>query len=50
MGHADELLAGNSNFAPELRDFSRLEPVDASPIAPAEAQEFFCALQVITAS
>jgi hypothetical protein len=38
------------NRARELRqwyhDFSRLEPVDATPIAAAEAQEFFYALQV----
>ena len=49
-GHADELLAGDGDFALELREwyreFSRMEPVDASPIAAAEAQEFFYALQV----
>lgn len=49
-GRANELLAGDSNFACELRewyrDISHLEPVDASPIAAAEAQELFFALQV----
>jgi len=45
-GHADELLTSSSDFARELRTFSRLEPVDASPIPATEAQEFFCALQV----
>ena len=45
-GHADELLVGDAEFARELRDLSRLEPVDASPVAAGEAQEFFCALHV----
>ena len=38
-GRADELLAGDGDFARELRewyrDFSRIEPVDGSPIAAA---------------
>lgn len=37
---------GNSTFAPELRDFSQLEPVDSAPMAAVEVQEFFHALQV----
>jgi len=49
LGHADELLTGDSDFARELRewyrDFSRIEPVDAAPLAASEAQEFFYALQ-----
>ena len=45
-GQAAELLTGDGDFARELRDFSRIEPVDASPIAAAEAQEFFYTLQV----
>ena len=48
--HADELPAGNGDFPRELRewyrDFSRVEPIDSSPIAAAETQEFFYALQV----
>jgi hypothetical protein len=39
------VLTGNNSFNRKLRNFSRLEPVDVSPIPPAEAQEFFYALQ-----
>jgi hypothetical protein len=46
VGHADELVNGDSHCARELRDFSRIEPVPAAPIAAAEAQDFFFALQV----
>ena len=38
-GHTNELLKGATDFALELGDLSRLEPVDASPIAVAETQE-----------